>query len=204
MPIVRYKQPKRSESTALVTVAFESATAEIVARYHPFTERAALYLLSALLTGILIFISVAQLDRVVTAQGRIVPTGGALTVQPMEQAIISRILVKVGDVVKKGQVLATCDPTFVRADLSALESKVASLEAQKRRMETEEAALPFRPDRSKASDVLQQSLMNQRSVEFKAGISDFDQRIHGAESQIAGYTDSITDLEGRLKIARET
>jgi HlyD family type I secretion membrane fusion protein len=204
MSIVRYRQPKRSDSTALATVTFESATAEIVARYHPFTERAALYLLAAMLAGIAVFVSVAKLDRVVKAQGRIVPTGGALTVQPMEQAIISRVLVQVGDVVKKGQVLATCDPTFVHADLSALEEKVASLQAQKRRMETEEAALPFHPDPSKPSDVLQASLMNQRSVEFKAGITDFDQRIHAAEAQIAGYQDSISDLDGRLKIARET
>lgn len=204
MSIVRYKQPKRSEGTAVAAIAFESATAEIVARYHPFTERAVLYLMSSLLIGIIIFISVAQLDRVVTAQGRIVPTGGALTVQPLEQAIISHILVRVGDVVKQGQVLATCDPTFVHADLSALEARVASLAAQKRRMETEEAALPFHSDRSNASDVLQQSLMNQRSIEFKAGTDDFDQRIHADESKITGYQDSITDLDGRLKIARET
>jgi len=204
MPIVRYRQSKRPDSTALATVTFESATAEIVARYHPFTERAALYLLSVMLIAIGIFLAVAKLDRVVQAQGRIVPTGGAVTVQPMGEAIINHILVQVGDVVKKGQVLATCDPTFVHADLTALEEKVASLHAQKRRMETEEAALPFHPDPSKPSDVLQASLMKQRSVEFTAGITDFDQRIHAAEADIAGYKDSISDLEGRMKIARET
>jgi hemolysin D len=204
MPIVRYRQPKRPESTALSTATFESATAEVVARYHPVRERAILYVLALMIAAILVFISVVKLDRVVTATGRIIPTGGALTVQPMDKAIISRVLVSVGDVVKKDQVLAICDPTFAGADLSALVQKVASLEAQKRRMETEEAAKPFRVDPSKPYDALQSSLSHQHTVEFEAGTMDFDQRIRGAESQIVGFQDSIRDLTGRLKIAQET
>ena len=204
MSIVRYKRPERPEPTALATVTFESATAEIVARYHPFRERAVLYVLTAMLAAIVVFISVAKLDRVVTATGRIVPTGGALTVQPLDKAIINRVLVSVGDVVKKGQILATCDPTFVHADLAALEEKVASLEAQKRRMETEESAQTFRPDASKPYDALQSSLSHQRSTEFEAGMMDFDQRIHGSEAQIAGFREAIADLTARLKIAKET
>jgi len=204
MSIVRYRSPKPSESTALSTVTFESATAEIAARYHPFRERAVLYCLVAMLAAIFVFISVVQLDRVVTATGRIIPTGGAVTVQPLEKAIINHVLVSVGDTVKKGQVLATCDPTFVHADLSAMEEKVASLEAQKRRMETEESARTFRADPSKPYDALQSSLAQQRATEFEAGVRDFDQRIHGTEAQIVGFKDSIGDLTARLKIAKET
>src|ERR1700722_17877845 len=135
MTIVKYNRPKEAELIAVTTVSFESATAEIVARHHPFRERAVLYVLTALLVTVFVFISVVKLDRVVNAPGRIVPTGGAVRVQPLDKAIISRILVSVGDTVKKGQVLATCDPTFVHADLAALQQKVSSLDAQKRRME---------------------------------------------------------------------
>ena len=186
MPIVRYNPPKRSDSTAVATLSFESATAEIVARYHPFKERAVLYTLALLLVTIFIFISVVYLDRVVTAMGRVIPTGGALTVQPLDKAIINHILVHVGDVAKKGQVLATCDPTFVQADSSALQDKVASLDAQKRRIEAEESGKYFPPDPSKPHDALQSTIMQQRSTEFAAGITDFDQRIHGSEAQMAG------------------
>lgn len=204
MPIVKYNQPKRSDSTAVATVSFESATAEIVARHHPFRERAALYTLAALLATIVVFITVVKLDRVVMAKGRVIPTGGALTVQPLDKQIINRILVSVGDVVRKGQVLATCDPTFVHADLAALKEKVASLEAQKRRMETEEAGHPFHPDPSKPYDQLQSTIREQRATEYQAGMTDFDQRIHSSEAQIVGFRESVADLEARLKIARET
>jgi len=204
MPIVKYIPPKQSESAAVATVSFESATAEIVARHHPWKERAVLYVLTALLVTVLVFISVVKLDRVVNATGRIVPTGGAVTIQPLDKAMISRILVSVGDVVKKGQILATCDPTFVHADLNALEEKVASLDAQKRRMEAEEASRPFQTKPSRTYDLLQQSISKQRSSEFNAGMTDFDQRIHGAEAQIVGLQQNIADYRERLKIAKET
>ena len=204
MPIVKYYPPRQSESTALATRSFESATAEIVARYHPSKERAVLYVLVVLLTTVFVFISVVQLDRVVNATGRIVPSQGALTVQPFENAIINHVMVSVGDVVKKGQVLATCDPTFAKADLTAMKDKVSSLEAQKRRIEAEEAGQPFPLDPRKAHDPLQATILKQRSVEFTAGVNDFDQRIHASEAQIAGLTENISDLQGRLKIAKET
>ena len=204
MPTLIQNSSKPSKSTALATGSFESATAEIVARKHPGRERVVLYSFAALLVTIFVFISVVKLDRVVTAPGRIVPTGGALTVQPLDKAIINRILVAPGDIVKKGQVLATCDPTFVHADLSATREKVASLEAQKRRMESEESGRRFQSDPSRPYDQFQGSVGEQRASEFQAGINDFDQRIHSSEAQIAGFKESITDLEARLKIAQET
>ena len=85
MPIVKYSPSKRSDSTAVATVSFESATAEIVARHHPFRERAVLYLFAVLLVALMVFICVVHLDRRVVAPGRIVPIGGALTVQPLRK-----------------------------------------------------------------------------------------------------------------------
>lgn len=204
MPIVKYSRSKPPDSTSVATKTFESATAEVVARRHPVQQRVVLYVLVAMLLTIFIFISVVHLDRVVTAPGRLIPTGGAVTVQPLDKAIINRILVSVGDVVKKGQVLATCDPTFVRADLTALEQKVASLEAQKRRMESEESGHTFKSDPLKPFDTLQSTIRQQRATEFEAGVADFDQRIHSSEAQIAGYKEAIHDLQARLKIAQET
>jgi hemolysin D len=204
MPIVKYNPPKRPESTALATRSFESATAEIVARYHPFKERSVLFILMGLLATIILFVSVVKLDRLVVATGRIVPTEGALTVQPLDKAIIRRILVHVGEVVKKGQVLATCDPTFVHADLDAVREKVSSLGAQRRRMEAEEAGKPFPFDPSQAHDPLQSTIMKERSIEFTAGLNNLDQQILGSEAQIGGFKESIADLRARLEIAKET
>ena len=123
--------------------AFESATAEVLAEPHRLPERATVYVLAALIVAVLVFCSVAKVDRIVKAPGRLAPIAGTLTVQPLEKAIISRVLVSVGDVVKKGQILATCDPTFAKADLTQLQQKIDSLQAQLARMEAEDAGKPL-------------------------------------------------------------
>lgn len=204
MSIVKHNRPKALSTSGQALRPSESPTAEILARHHPIKERATLNVMVGFLVTTFAFISMVKIDRLVMAKGRIVPTGGALTVQPLEKAIIGRVFVSVGDVVKKGQTLATCDPTFVQADLSALREKVSSLDAQRRRMEDEQAKLPFRADSSKPNDLFQSSVMQERKSEFEAGVSDFDQRIRSSEAQIVGFREVITDLESRLKIARET
>jgi hemolysin D len=203
MPVLQFNNRKRSDSADAVQ-SFESATAEIVAQHHPFTKRSVLYVLAGLIVLIAVFISVFHIDRVVNTSGRLVPIEGTLTVQPLDKAIITSILVAVGDTVKKGQVLATLDPTFVQADLGELEQKIASLEPQRRRMESEESGQPFHADPSKPFDLLQESIWKQRATEFQAGVLDFDQRIRSAEAQVVGLRRNIAEYQARYKIAVET
>jgi hemolysin D len=205
MPIQKFNPSDRiSLSTDTAVRTFESPTAEVIAKRDPWKERGVIYVLTALILFGVVFISLAKLDRIVVAQGRVVPIEGALTVQPLEKAIINRVLVSVGQVVKKGQVLATCDPTFVRADLTQLRQKVADLDAQRRRMEAEEAGRPFVPSLSQPYDVLQESIWKQRNTEYTSGVSDFDQRINSFEAQLAGIRQDIANYKSRLKIAKET
>jgi HlyD family type I secretion membrane fusion protein len=124
-------------------------------------------------------------------------------VQPLDKAIIRNIVVSAGDVVRKGQVLATLDPTFAAADLAQLQDKVSSLTAETRRIEAEQADQPFMPADSGAYETLQAKIWAQRQAEYHAGIADFDERIGAAEAQIAGLTEDIDRYQTRLKIALE-
>ncbi len=70
--------------------------------------------------------AVVKLDRVVNSVGRIEATAGSLYLSPYDTGIIRQINVKAGEVVKKGQSLATLDPTFTHADLLQLQQHLAS------------------------------------------------------------------------------
>ena len=182
---------------------FDSPTAEVLAQFNPAAESGTLYVLALMILTLGVFVSVVKLDRVVTTTGRLVPIGGGITVQPLETQIINRIVVSVGDVVKKGQVLAVCDPTFSNADRVRLEQEVASLDAQVRRMVAEERSEPFAPERDKPYDTLQAQIFVQRQSELRSGVSDFDQRIHGDEAQLAGLRKDIGVYQSRMKIGAE-
>lgn len=203
MPALRLS-PATPRDNALAPIRnFESATAEVIGGPPRLPQRLTLYVMVLMIVVIVVFISVTKIDRIVRAPGRLIPVAGTLTVQPLEKSIISRVLVQVGDVVKKGQVLAFCDPTFAKADLVTGQQKIDSLKAQLRRMEAEDAGKPLPPSANNGYDVLQASIWEQRRVEFDAGVHDFDQRINAAQAQLSGLRQSVPDLQARLEIARK-
>jgi HlyD family type I secretion membrane fusion protein len=204
MLALQSKQRERTKSADSAALTFESATAEVIGRHHPFMERSVLYTLASMIVLFVIFISVKKIDRVVVTTGRLIPTTGTVTVQPLDKAIITKILVGTGDVVKKGQILATCDPTFAQADLVGLQQKVASLVSQKQRMEAEEASKSFSPHGAQSYDQLQATIQQKRQVEFTSGVNDFDQRIRSTEAQLEGFVESVAQYKQEVKIARET
>ena len=127
----------RTDPIAAPISAFESDTQAVIQRTAPFNEHGILYVLAGIVVLGLILMSVVKLDRVVTGLGRVLPSQGSLFVQPLDRAIVTGLLVHAGDVVKKGEVLATLDPTFAQADLKNLQQKQASAAALVARLEAE-------------------------------------------------------------------
>ena len=182
---------------------FESATAEVLGQHFPSSERATLLLATLLVVGLIVFICVVKLDRIVQATGRLVPIGGTVTVAPLESQVISRVMVAVGDVVKKGQRLAICDPTLTDADRARLEDQAASADSLVRRLTAEEGGKAFVPQPSQRYDEVQDRLIRQRRTELGSNLADFDQRISATLAQISGLHRDIADLQTRLKIVNE-
>jgi HlyD family type I secretion membrane fusion protein len=145
--------------------------------------------------------AVVKLDRVVTSVGRVVPAGGELYVSPLDTGIVRQVAVKAGDIVKKGQVLATLDPTFTGADLTQLQQKLASDEAAVARLEAELAGRPYSFSTTDPSQLLQGEIWQKRQAEYRSNLSDFDSRIHGAEAQVAQYESDSAEYTKRLKLA---
>lgn len=95
----------------------------------PFAQ-ITLRVLFAALASFAIWASFSQLDEVIVAQGRLVNPLPNVVVQPLETSIVQTVDVRVGQVVKKGDKLASLDATFAQADETQLQTKLNSLETQ--------------------------------------------------------------------------
>lgn len=111
----------------------------------------------------------SQLDLVVIAQGRLINPLPNIVVQPLETSIIQSVDVRVGQVVKKGETLATLDATFIQADENQLRLRLASLETQVQGLgqELSGQASQAQPTPS-ADDLLQANLLSERKANYKA------------------------------------
>jgi hemolysin D len=193
---------RREDPLAAPLSAFESETQAVILRTAPYSEHGILHILAAILAITLVLMSVVKLERVVTGNGRVVPGEGSLFVQPLDRAIIKEILVHTGDVVHKGQILATLDPTFAVADYTQLQQKVASGQALVARLEAERAGKPFDPGGEVTSYAqLQLSIWHQRQAEYQQGLADFDARIRSSEATASRAQQDIDNYSKRQVLA---
>ncbi len=65
-----------------------------------------------------------EIDIVVSCGGRVVPVGESKILQPLDSGVISKILVKEGDLVSIGQPLVEIDPSATQPGIESLSSDI--------------------------------------------------------------------------------
>ena len=98
--------------------------------------RIILCLVLAIMVFATAWLILAKVDVVVSARGKVIPSGEIKILKPLESGVVSKIFVKESDKVKKGDILIQIDPTVTDAslsskqdDLAVINSDVALLEA---------------------------------------------------------------------------
>lgn len=143
------------------------------------------------------------LDKVVSADGRLISTATPLLIQPMEQGLIRSIDVKEGDFVTKGQILAHLDPTISDADLANYKVQVGADKAEYDRLRAEADGKTYTVDPSDSYSVQQGNLFLKRKLEYDAKIAGFEQKIAEQEAQLKNSLASVAVLRGRVKVASD-
>lgn len=171
----------------------------------PRFVRITLHVLLGAFAFFIIWASVSPVEKIVVAHGRLVNPLPNIVVQPLDTSIIASIDVRVGQVVKKGQVLATLDPTFTTADEQQLRVRLNSLDTQAAGLRAELAGQPgaVTGSGSTPDSLLQAQLSRERKANFEAQKNKMDQNIarlqHGLETN--KHDQSI--LAQRVKSLRE-
>ena len=172
----------------------------------PYLQRT-LHLLALVFFAFIVWASIARIEKVVSAHGRLVSPQSNIIVQPLETSIVQKVAVKVGDVVKKGQVLATLDPTFTRADEQQLRVRLASLDTQVEHLRGELAGKA--PDKAGGAGnasidtLLQQQLSSERQANLSAQLSKMDENIGRLKASIETNKKDQLVLAQRLKSLQE-
>jgi len=127
--------------------------------------------------------TLTELDRTVRAQGRVVPGARLQTIANLEGGIVSEILVKAGDVVKKGQPLIRLDRTAASAELGSGEMQAASLSAKIARLEAEIQGREPRYPSTAGNPQLAEQISIERSLHMSR-MSDLAAASNAAQARI--------------------
>ena len=180
---------------ALVDYDFESVLAV------PPRRRVVLWLMAGLLAAAATALSLAKIDIVVSANGRLVTSDSEIVVQPLETSVVRSIAVRMGLKVKKGDVLATLDPTFSGADEAELEAKLRRLDATYDRIGAELAGRDYDPPNANDDELTQADISRKRRDEYAARIAASDGKVEEARADLAAHKTEAEGLEQQIRLA---
>ncbi|WP_415896381.1 HlyD family type I secretion periplasmic adaptor subunit [Neptuniibacter sp. QD72_48] len=105
-------------------LAFLPAALEIKEKPPHPASRITAWVLLALFTIGLVWACLGEVDIVATAEGKIIPSGQVKQIQPYERGVVSKILVKDGQIVKAGQALIELDRGQTSANQKRFEQEI--------------------------------------------------------------------------------
>lgn len=165
--------------------------------------RLVLWSILALVVVAIVWGFVGHINEVAVAQGTVIPSGQAKTVQVKNKGIVQEILVKEGDIVEEGQVLVTLDPTSTGADMASLKKRLAYYKLDIARLTAELSGEPFVPTADpdlESSDLaaeiaLYQSRTNDYQTQKRAAQEIVDQKVARLAATQATYEKYARGLE---------
>ena len=167
----------------------------------PVVARMTSIWITLLVLSLLVVSAVMQVDKIVSAPGKLVSTAAMIVVQPFATSIVQSINVQEGQIVHKGDVLATLNPTFASADLTALTSQQQAYSATVARLQAQEAGLVYHADAANPASLLQVSTYDQQVGEYAATVQGYAEKIQEARTNIAGFNAQAAYYRQRLGVA---
>ena len=193
----------RDDPTVPALLEFQSPSAAVLALPVPRAARGIIWVVTSLFAACILALGLIKIDRVVSAQGKVVSQAATIVVQPLETAIVRSIDVKEGQLVHAGDVLARLDPTFATADLGALAVQVGALQAEVSRLQAEAQGQPFAYTGSDPALSLQAALFASRAAERSFKLENYRQKIAGLQAQMQRAKSDVAGYAQRVQLAQQ-
>jgi HlyD family secretion protein len=200
----RPRPPRTAEPVRQRLISeFQPDAIEVEESTPPRIARMTLYTVVALIAAAITWASLSQVDTIVAAQGKLISTSPNIVVQPLETSVVRKIHVKAGDVVGRGQALATLDPTFSQADVDQLRTRLTALDANIHRLQAELNNQKFIVvDSGNQDQVLQAKLFAERKAFYETSLRNYDAQIASAQANLKTSQSEEVTLQQRLETLR--
>ena len=196
-------QGRHSQSQAFALLEFQSPSHAVTHAPVPLFASRMTWIVASLLVVMVIIMGVRTVDEVVIARGIVVSKTPNFLIQSLEPALIKSILVREGERVVAGQLLAKLDPTFAVADVDTLTSQLRSVRAEIARLNAESENKDFAGQEFGLEGQLQLAIFNFRKGDFAARIENYNQRINQLRSTKESSDLDQSAYRERLDVAKD-
>ncbi|MBE6384500.1 MAG: HlyD family type I secretion periplasmic adaptor subunit [Lentisphaerae bacterium] len=175
-------------------IKYQPDALEIKNERLPWAIRMGVWIPFFVLTAAIVWSCLAQVDVVVQSTGQLVTDRPTIVMKPLERSVIKKINVKIGDIVKKDDILITFDPAFNNAEAERLKSEMLAFNAQLSRLRAEFQNIPYTGG-SNQFEKWQLAIYKQRQEYYRERMNYFREAL----SQIAASKKSKQDNLGKQR-----
>ena len=178
------------QKIAADAIEFLPDAQEITEQRLPWYGRVGVLWIFIIVAAVLTWACIGKVDVIVRAPGRIVSDTGDIVMKPLESAVVRSVEVHKGDIVEKGDVLLTLDPTLYEAEVGRLQHEVEALSAECARWEAEFAGKTFDGTEKDGPTAWQKAIYDQRQSYYKERLNYFDSNRSRLEAGRKSTTES--------------
>ncbi|NNC47636.1 MAG: HlyD family type I secretion periplasmic adaptor subunit [Sphingomonas sp.] len=148
----------------------------------------------------LIWGSIAEVDEITRGQGEVIPSGRIQLIQASEPAVIEELLVRSGQQVKAGDLLARLDDTQSTSELGQIEAETTALQAREARLRAEGTGGSLACAGTGCAD--EAAVSQARRSALNSQVSALNARAEQSRRDAAEADATINSLTSSLRLAR--
>src|SRR3546814_8224314 len=185
-------------------------SSDLIEKVRPATaSNILLWIIAAFVLIFIIWASVTELDRTVRGQGRVIPSSQLQVVSNLEGGIVEAILVRTGELVKRGAALVRLDKTATGSEYSSNRSQFDALRVKIARLEAEVAGrspdFPPATNSSMAEQIgIERSLHTSRMADLRRLLGAASARVNQAGRAVGEAEAATGPRRAALTAARTT
>jgi adhesin transport system membrane fusion protein len=174
----------------------------------PRGGRAIIWVTFALFFIFLIWAYFSNIEQVTRGEGKVIPSSQIQIVQNLEGGILSEILVDVGELVKKDQMLLRIDETRFSSSFQQNRSKYLSFKARAARLLSEANGTDYKVpqevvDEKPEIGVREQELFESRRREFQSSMDILQEQISQRQHEHRELTTKLEELTRTNKLLQK-
>lgn len=152
---------------------------------------------------LLIWAGLAPIDEVTRGEGKVIPSRQLQVVQSLDGGMIEELLIKEGDTVSQGQLLARIDPTRFVANFQESSSRLFALTAKVARLTAQINQQAYQPAFSSAMTEEQERVLKREQHQYQASLNELQKRQTVAQEQVAQRQQELSEVQARLSTAQQ-
>ncbi len=189
-------------------LAFMSSLSEAVLQKVPNSSRRMLWVIVIAIFWLIAWASIAEIDELTRGEGKVIPSQQLQVIQNLEGGIVSEIMVKEGDHVKKGQVLLKIDDKGFASSYGESRLRYIELKAKSLRLTAEASGQPFDGIDTTNQDMKRQiayekSLYDSNQEQLQKTLQVLQEQQNQKSNELKELTSKVAQLQNSYDLVRK-